>query len=654
MGKQDRLLKLLKDPTGLKDIKTELDYSSHNKIKKDINQLVAQGYDIKLKDKMYYLNKSPIEHIEAVPIECDEFALISDTHLGSKVDRVDLLEEFYDEVKDRGIKQVFHSGDIGEGIGDVYKGQINDIKVVGLDNLMEYIIENYPQRKDITTNFIIGNHDSRVFDKDGIDIGKILDANRKDLNYLGIYYARIDLGDDILLDIVHPSGSSPYCYSKDTEVLTKEGWLLFKDLTKKHYVATRTKDGFLVWNKPTKIFKFDYCGELINVKSKSFNLLVTPNHKLFVRRYPNDIIAKRKDKLAYPKKSHGQVDLSWSLQKTEHICDNFRRQKWQLNKEVKWEGTEVKEYNIPYRKKRKFASFEPKHFGTVNMDLFLQFLGWYVSEGCGDNSKVIITQSKNVNPKKYNEICGLLDKLNWNYSKHGYKSIVIYGKELEEHLHEICGNGAKNKKVPRFIKDLTPRQIWLFLETALKGDGTKDKQTNKWTSYATISKTLKNDMQELFLKCGIGAIIGPRDISLANEQNLPTINTKPIKVKYDGIVYCCEVENHVILVRRKGRPIWCGNSIGYPAQKYLRAAPPSTQSDIYSFGHRHQSMFVSYNDVYMFEAGCWSGTTDFLRRKGITSIIGGWINEIDKEDGEITRFRPEWITYKQANLQKGL
>ena len=38
------------------------------------------------------------------------------------------------------------------------------------------------------------------------------------------------------------------------------------------------------------------------------------------------------------------------------------------------------------------------------------------------------------------------------------------------------------------------------------------------------------------------------------------LKTRELWIDYDGMVYCVEVPNHVIYVRREGKPVWCGNS----------------------------------------------------------------------------------------------
>ena len=76
----------------------------------------------------------------------------------------------------------------------------------------------------------------------------------------------------------------PYCYDKETQLFTKDGWKYFEELTEKDIVATlNVKTNMLEYQKPEEIIKKKYKGEMICINSQSINLLVTPNHKMWVK-----------------------------------------------------------------------------------------------------------------------------------------------------------------------------------------------------------------------------------------------------------------------------------------------------------------------------------------------------------------------------------
>lgn len=142
----------------------------------------------------------------------EDIAVVSDTHLCSTSDRLDLLKRAYDyAANERGITRFFHAGDITDGYR-VYKGQEFFLKCIGADQQADYVAEHYPQIKGVTTSYILGNHDMSHFDKGGVDIGRTIDAARPDLKCLGQYYARVQFG-KVTMDLVHPHGGFAYAIS---------------------------------------------------------------------------------------------------------------------------------------------------------------------------------------------------------------------------------------------------------------------------------------------------------------------------------------------------------------------------------------------------------------------------------------------------------
>jgi replicative DNA helicase Mcm len=139
-----------------------------------------------------------------------------------------------------------------------------------------------------------------------------------------------------------------------------------------------------------------------------------------------------------------------------------------------------------------------------------------------------------------------------------------------------------NKKIPKFVFNLSPRQIKIFLDSYWLGDGWSHKGTKY---YIFGEKLLADQIQELILKIGGNAVIRERNPLLINRKNKAIIENKEIiskkiywtitenKTKYSSIfkkkiqeinyndnAYCVTVKNSIIYVRRNGKPMWCGNS----------------------------------------------------------------------------------------------
>jgi predicted phosphodiesterase len=140
------------------------------------------------------------------------FGLIADTHLCSNEESLDCLHSFYQLCAGEGISVVYHAGDMTDGM-DVYPGHRNNLKVWGVNQQIDYLVENYPNIDGLVTKWISGNHDLKVHSKDGTDIGTIIESKRQDLVYLGQTSADIDLKDGCIMRIVHPFGSPAYAKS---------------------------------------------------------------------------------------------------------------------------------------------------------------------------------------------------------------------------------------------------------------------------------------------------------------------------------------------------------------------------------------------------------------------------------------------------------
>lgn len=153
------------------------------------------------------------------------FGLISDTHLGSTATHLSDLHDFYDRLEERGVEIVLHGGDISDG-WEVHKNQINEVKAqaTGWKRLEDYCVNNYPQREGITTLFISGNHDRKLWRRTGVRFSEKLANRRDDLQWLGDSMARLvfDPENNIDLELIHPSGGQPYTLGYRAQTLYRE------------------------------------------------------------------------------------------------------------------------------------------------------------------------------------------------------------------------------------------------------------------------------------------------------------------------------------------------------------------------------------------------------------------------------------------------
>jgi predicted phosphodiesterase len=177
--------------------------------KQYVRDLVNRGYKITTINKDYELYfrldtvTQEARKVKSITTEnIYKFGAISDTHLNSKEEKSDELQIIYDEFVEDGITDVYHAGDLGDGFG-IYPDQEFYLKNVSTDDQLEYIVQNYPYRKGITTHYVGGNHDAGVTKKVGFDYCPVISSKRSDLDYLGQTGAIVMINDLFKMEIEH-------------------------------------------------------------------------------------------------------------------------------------------------------------------------------------------------------------------------------------------------------------------------------------------------------------------------------------------------------------------------------------------------------------------------------------------------------------------
>lgn len=346
------------------------------------------------------------------------------------------------------------------------------------------------------------------------------------------------------------------CYDDETEVLTRDGFKYFRDVNGSEELATVNLDtDELEYHKPLHVIHKSYSGGMLKIGGElnsRVNLVITPNHRMVV--YPG--------------------------QKSDKACIKLAKELtiWdRLKPNCKWVGESYKSYSLPAVGKNL----------AVKLDAVTaaKFLGWVVSEGYvkqgrqknGYYHRVIIAQSYSANPRKWKEIQLLLRQLPWKFH---YSDTGFMLTNRQAYLFALqCGQGAGNKKVPQWVKDSSPEIINAFIETAVKGDGWR---CGNHEAYATVSRKLSDDFQELYLKCGYGVSVVEREAKVyvirgregSNTRKQYHVHRKQTKyvrlrdgdnkpnfkvIYYNGMVHCATVPNGTLIVRRRGKVIMCGN-----------------------------------------------------------------------------------------------
>ena len=171
------------------------------------------------------------------------------------------------------------------------------------------------------------------------------------------------------------------CYDEDTEVLTEEGWKYFKDCNLDLKVATLDKDGYMKYQCPTDKISYPYCGLMYKLKTRGVDLLVTPNHALYIAKGG---WVGRYNKLKGTKR-HG-----YKLRTTAEL---FRRPK-RFKKSFRWEGSLKDVVGVKgYSYFNKHRNGKLRHYtrpdASYDVDSFYVFLGFMLQKDMLTKSKEI-------------------------------------------------------------------------------------------------------------------------------------------------------------------------------------------------------------------------------------------------------------------------
>jgi len=122
-----------------------------------------------------------------------KFALVSDTHLWNKQSAKKELSDFYKKAWEEWVEAFIHCGDLVDGTGNVFKGQVYELENVWYDEQLKTAVNDYPYYWDIKTYVVGWNHDESFLKENGANIIKNIANLRDDIIDMGFYDARIKL-----------------------------------------------------------------------------------------------------------------------------------------------------------------------------------------------------------------------------------------------------------------------------------------------------------------------------------------------------------------------------------------------------------------------------------------------------------------------------
>jgi hypothetical protein len=327
--------------------------------------------------------------------------------------------------------------------------------------------------------------------------------------------------------------------SRDTEILTRDGWKRIDDVSIGEEIITRKDEsGELEWQSIQAVPTV-YAEKLYHFYNQSIDMQVTANHKMVVR--------KRR------RSSRGIFRIT-------------AEQLWKTSECVipltgNWTGKGSKTL-----------------FGYDACDV-AEFIGWYLAEGSykhknGIKNTIQIAQSRAHNPDNCDRLEALFDRLGvvWKYYGNGYG---IGSKSINKSLLDLLHSQptSEGKFIPSLFFNENKHVVNSLLAGLILGDGHHSEDI--YDDYGNLrqarkiffskSKSLADGVQILALLSGYRASVRKRPTGIyvvgINSKEWNSVDdAKYAIVDYHDFAFCVTVENHCIYVRRNGVAAFTGNS----------------------------------------------------------------------------------------------
>jgi hypothetical protein len=378
--------------------------------------------------------------------------------------------------------------------------------------------------------------------------GKALDASV----YLKYFEKRVLAGLGMSeLALGRGDTSNRSCYSEDTETLTDHGWKMYWDIHDNDRIATfNPEKNSIEFHYPNDgIHLHSYNGKMFHFKNSLVDVLVTPDHDMWIG---SSLMNNR--------------GATWKKQKADKI--KVKRFKFKTGG-LTWEGDDIEYFKLPFVPYKSNIHFENSvDFGKIKIEDWVEFLGYYVSEGTLAKVKnvwpISISQSNKINSDKVQKIRECLERLPFKFNEYIDKNddvtrFWINCKSLYLYLQEICGDYSYRKKFPEETLSYSTNLLKIMFDAAIMGDGSIANNNGFChRTYYSTSEVLIGQMQEIALKLGYRSNIIPGsgcfrllisecDMSEVRRQEDLSI------IDYNGKVYCFNIPNHLFITRRNGK-----------------------------------------------------------------------------------------------------
>jgi dTDP-D-glucose 4,6-dehydratase len=364
------------------------------------------------------------------------------------------------------------------------------------------------------------------------------------------------------------------CYDAATRALTTEGFKTYDQIRENDLVfSLNSRTGEIEIKPVEKVIVQQYKGKMLHFKSKRVDLLVTPNHNMFILNTKKKLVIEPAEKAA-GRSFFFTPDAHWKGKNEDfffvkgHDLVKTKDLMYLLGifigdgviayqeKEVETKtGLQRKEFLRQARDKKtgRFKKIKKQSDYKTRVHSYRIFLDIPERDKC---RKSVEKTLSNLGIKYHSQ-----------KGKAG-EHIYFTSRAFME-LFSECGRGAHNKHIPHWALDYSPTFLKHLLQGLLDSDG-------HGKVFHTTSEKLVRDFCELCFKLNLrptfkrvykeslieGRKVGGYSYVISIGKRFKQITRSNIRfVDYDGIIWCLKVrDNKNFIVERNGKLDFCGNT----------------------------------------------------------------------------------------------
>jgi thymidylate synthase ThyX len=331
------------------------------------------------------------------------------------------------------------------------------------------------------------------------------------------------------------------CYDIETDVLTSEGWVNWTNVTAGMELATLNADGVVEWHRPIRLIEFEHTGNMVRVDSAQVDLLVTPDHNMLA-------------------------------------CPTTTKK----GRKKAWEDYKLAAAASLVNKSHAYLKGLPAPVDIRGGSPMMELLGFAIGDGSIRPSGPLDFHLRRV--RKITYLRDLCARANLVLEEFPDRDIYRVSREQWRDRQEMFDgiyDSDRNKIIPTCVFAETTGNLHSVWTGLINSDGSV---SDTGTVYDTTSETLAGQIQHLVMLLGFSANISQAECYKTRENSFgdkpihrlgfPLRCNKPEVNRWDGCagkvytvenwrgtVFCAEVPNNTLYVRRNGKPVWSGNSV---------------------------------------------------------------------------------------------